>query len=190
MACLVIFSCEKVKQTQTPAPLNVTNIISTDKEQMYLNYGENYKQFETLILLNNYLDEEYSGIAEVVNIFQTVVEDSTSIDTYVHKFQHFANGVSTSESIEGFWIEDCPLSDTLTIMPYERALELIQQVNLPKPHSKHVCLRNPLGPIVVNPQWVFGNTHSQIWVDAVNGDIKESNPAFPDSFKMPLGEWP
>lgn len=29
----------------------------------------------------------------------------------------------------------------------------------------------------------FGNVMSQIWVDAKTGEIRESNPAFPDEFK-------
>ena len=53
-------------------------------------------------------------------------------------------------------------------------------------------LGNPIGPVTINAQYIFGNLESQIWVDAVTGDVKNSNPAFPDSlgFKMPLGEWP
>ena len=58
--------------------------------------------------------------------------------------------------------------------------------------SRYVTLRNPIGPVAVNTQWIFGNIHEQIWVDAVTGDTKNSNPAFPEEkgFKMPLGEWP
>jgi hypothetical protein len=65
-------------------------------------------------------------------------------------------------------------------------------VNFPKPHSKHVTLRNPIGPVAINTQWIFGNVHEQIWVDAVTGECANSNPAFPETkgFKMPLGEWP
>jgi hypothetical protein len=68
----------------------------------------------------------------------------------------------------------------------------MMSVNFPKPHSKHVTLRNPVGPAAVNAQWIFGNIKEQIWIDAVTGEAKKSNPAFPEEkgFKMPLGEWP
>jgi len=193
-ALLVCFvACNKQKSTLTTPPVfNVERTISTDKEQMYLNYGGDYRWYETLILLNDYLDEENDGsFSEVVNVFQAITDrDSTSFDTQVVKYQHFANGTSATEAIHGFWIEDFPLVDSLITINYQEAYNLIQKVNFPKPHSKHVCLRNPIGPVGVNPQWVFGNIHEQLWVDAKTGEIKTSNPAFPDKLAKPLGEWP
>ena len=75
---------------------------------------------------------------------------------------------------------------------YKDAFEKMLEVNLPKPHSKNIVLRNPIGPVGINAQWIFGNIHEQIWVDAVTGKCKNSNPAYPEEkgFKMPLGEWP
>ena len=52
------------------------------------------------------------------------------------------------------------------------------EVNLPKPHSKHVVLRKQIGPKACNPQWIFGNITSQIYVDAVTGEVNSKNPAF------------
>ena len=197
MMSLILFcscnGCQKEEKlvVEQGTPMVVQNVISTDKEAMYL-INKDYRWFETLILLNDYLDEENDGsIAEVVNIFQAVRDyDGQSADVKVYKFQHLVDGVCLTDSINGFWVEDVPIADTLALIPYEKAYELINEVNLPKPHSRHVCLRNPLGPISVNPQWVFGNIHSQLWVDAVTGDIKESNPAFPENLSLPLGEWP
>ena len=64
------------------------------------------------------------------------------------------------------------------------------QTNVPKPQSKHVTLRNPVCPVAINTQWIFGNIHEQLWVDAVTGNVAISNPAFPKEkgFKMPPGE--
>ena len=173
------------------APFVVENIISTDKQAMFVNHGGDYRWFETMVLFNDFLDEETDGsIAEVVNVFQAVVGNDSCADVKVFKFQHLADGTFAADSVNGFWIEDLPIVDSLAIIPFDSAYTLIQQVNYPKPHSKHACLRTPLGPIPVNPQWVFGNTQSQLWVDAVTGEVKPTNPAFPDGFKMPLGEWP
>lgn len=191
MLSLILFcschSCYKEKNDNAVIKQDsiiVKNIISTDKEAMYL-IDKNYKWFETMVLLNNYLDEENDGsIAEIVNVFQTIKDyDGKSFDTKVYKFQHFPDGTCLKDSIDGFWIEDSPLVDTLKIIPFKKAFEIMQEVNLPKPHSRHACLRLPLGPKDCNPQWVFGNLESQIWVDATDGTAKSSNPAFPDGFK-------
>ena len=172
--------------------LNIENIISSDKETMYVNYGGNYRWYETCAILNDFLDEENDGsFAEIVNIFQVVNgSEKEGFDTEVYKLQHFSDGTSATGSTKGFWIEDFPLVDSLIKVSYAEAYEKIMQVNLPKPHSKNVILRNPVGPKACNPQWVFGNIKSQIWVDATTGEINTSNPAFPEGFKMPLGEWP
>ena len=186
MGCILMCGCHKTKkETIQTTKLNVETVTSMDKEQMYLDSKDgNYRWYETLILLDKYLDEDNPQVAEVVNIFQSVVDyDGKSFDTYVYKYQHFADGTSASECVKAFWIEDYPLVDSLITITYDQAFEKVQQVNLPKPHSRHVCLRNPIGPKECNPQWVFGNIESQIWVDAKTGDIKTSNPAFPDGFK-------
>jgi hypothetical protein len=128
----------------------------------------------------------------VVNILQKVIERGNGYDTYVYKFQHFNDGKVLTDSVPGFWVENWPLEDKAIKLKYVEAWDKIQQVNFPKPHSKHVTLRNPIGPITINTQWIFGNVKEQIWVDAVTGECKNSNPAFPEEkgFKMPLGEWP
>ena len=124
--------------------------------------GNDYTWYETDILLNNFLNEECDGsIAELVNIFQTVEQASeTSFDTKVFKFQHFADGRNTKGSTFGFWIENNPLHMDEIKVSYKDAFKKIQEVNLPKTHSRHVCLRNPIGPKACNPQWIFGNIHS------------------------------
>ena len=126
-----------------------------------------------------------------MNIYQVVTElDSTSFDTYVYKVQHFSNGTVLKDSVNGFWIENEPIILDEIKVSYDSACAIIASVNYPKPHSKHVTLRKPLGIVNCNTQWIFGNIHQQIWIDAVTGEAKDSNPAFPVGFKMPLGEWP
>jgi len=190
--------CSNTKEEQVgsiaDSTLNVNHLIALDKQKMYLKYQDGtYRWFETGIILKEYLDGETDGTPEmVVNVFQTVIGDSLSFDTQVYKMQHFDNGTFAEDSIKGFWIEDFPLVDSLIKVPYDSAFNLVMQVNLPKPHSKNVVLRTPIGPKACNPQWVFGNINSQLWLDAVDGTIRTSNPAFPEGegFKMPLGEWP
>lgn len=183
---LIIASCScsnKNPKKQEVAKIVVENTISTDRETMSLR-DSNYKWFETGILFEKYLDEENDGaISEVVNVFQTVEGDSISFDTEVFKFQHFSNGTFASDSVKGFWIEDYPLNEEEIKVTFDSAYALINQVNLPKPHSRYCTLRKPIGPKDCNAQWIFGNMNSQLWVDAKTGEIRESNPAFPDEFK-------
>lgn len=176
------------------ATLNVEQAIAIDRQAMYLNHGGDYRWYETEILLPEFMDAENatSDPVMIVNVFQTVIERGNGFDTWVHKYQHFDDGTVLNDSIQGFWIENMPLNDEVIKLKYTEAYDRIMQTNSPKPHSKHVTLRNPIGPIAINTQWIFGNIHEQLWVDAVTGDVKNSNPAFPEEkgFKMPLGEWP
>jgi hypothetical protein len=176
------------------AVLDVEHSIALDRQTMYVNYKDNYRWYETEILLPEFMDSDSatSNPEMIVNVLQSVVEEGNGADVWVHKFQHFKNGEIVHDSIQGFWIENYALNDEVIKFKYTEAWDKMMAVNFPKPHSKHVTLRNPIGPVAVNTQWIFGNIHEQIWIDAVTGDAKNSNPAFPEEkgFKMPLGEWP
>ena len=178
----------------TTAVLDVEHSIALDRQTMYVNYKDNYRWYETEILLPEFMDSDNatSNPEMIVNVLQSIVEEGNGADVWVHKFQHFKDGTVVHDSIQGFWIENYALNDEVIKLKYTEAWDRMMAVNFPKPHSKHVTLRNPIGPVAVNTQWIFGNIHEQIWVDAVTGDTKNSNPAFPEEkgFKMPLGEWP
>lgn len=182
-----------VDSTKTVA-INVEHAIATDRQAMYLKFGKDYRWYETDILLPEFLNSENvtSDPVMVVNIFQSIVERGNGFDTWVFKFQHLNDGTVLTDSVRGFWIENQPLNDEVIKLKYVEAFDKIMQTNAPKPQSKHVTLRNPVGPVAINTQWIFGNIHEQLWVDAVTGEVKNSNPAFPEEkgFKMPLGEWP
>lgn len=174
--------------------IDVEHAIATDRQAMYLKFKNDYRWYETDILLPEFLNSENvtSDPVMVVNIFQSIVQKGNGFDTWVWKFQHFPDGTVLKDSVQGFWIENMPLNDEVIKLKYTEAYDRVMQTNSPKPQSKHVTLRNPIGPIAINTQWIFGNIHEQLWVDAVTGDVKNSNPAFPKEkgFKMPLGEWP
>ena len=176
------------------AVLDVEHSIALDRQTMYVNYKDNYRWYETEILLPEFMDSDSatSNPEMIVNVLQSIVEEGNGADVWVHKFQHFKNGEIIHDSIQGFWIENYALNDEVIKLKYTEAWDRMMQTNFPKPHSRYVTLRNPIGPVAINTQWIFGNIHEQIWVDAVTGDTKNSNPAFPEEkgFKMPLGEWP
>lgn len=188
-------TCSQQKKTSElkAGELVVENVISLDRQAMNLAHGGNYRWFETGVQLKNFLDEENDGAIDlVVNVFQVVEEyDSTSFDTFVYKYQHFSDGSFNEEGVHGFWVEDYPLENEVIKVTFKEAFERVQEVNLPKPHTRQVVLRKQVGPVEANPQWIFGNLHSQIYVDAVTGAVSKDNPAF-DGLNLgtPLGEWP
>lgn len=177
------------------APKMVDYIIATDRQEMFMNYKGEYRWYETNITMKNFLDEETDGTVESVNnIFQVVEQKSeTAYDVQVHFFEHTAKG-TTKDVVASFWVEDWPMNDEDIKINYEKAFEIVMSVNMPKPHSRKVVLRKAVGPYDANAQWVFGNIRSQIYVDAVTGEVSETEPSFDpkNSGKLakPLGEWP
>ena len=177
---------------QPKAELVVENLISMDRQDMFNNYANDYRWFETCIVLNNFLDEECDGtISGVSNIFQAVVEKENGADVFVVMFTHTPD-TSAVEVVHSFWVEDLPMENEQIKLTFKDAFDRVMAANAPKPHSQHVVLRKELGPINANPQYIFGNQREQLYVDAVTGDVRTDNPVFPSEkgFKMPLGEWP
>ena len=175
------------------AELVVENLVSMDRQDMFANYSQNYRWFETCILLEKFLDEEDCDgtVAGVSNIFQAVEEKGTGADVFVVMFSHTPD-TSSVEVAHSFWVEDEPMNDEVIKLTFKDAFDRVMQTNSPKPHSRHVVLRKELGPIDANPQYIFGNQQAQLYVDAVTGEVRDTNPVYPAEagFKMPLGEWP
>lgn len=171
----------------------VENLIALDRQAMFMNHASDYRWYETGIQLKDFLDEENDGAIDmVVNVFQVIEKYSdTCFDTFVYKYQHFADGTVQEDSVHGFWVEDYPLENEAIKVTFKEAYEKVMAVNLPKPHTRQVVLRKQVGPVEANPQWIFGNLHSQIYVDAVTGEVSDENPAFRGlNLGTPLGEWP
>ena len=186
---------ESVDDSQV-VELNPEHLIALDRQSMYNKVGGDYRWYETCMRLENFLDEDNDGtLAEVVNVFQGIIERENGYDTKVYKFQHFADGTYAEDSVIGFWIEDFPMNEEAIKVTYKEAYDNLMAVNMPKPHSRYVTLRKQVGPVDANPQYIFGNLRETVFVDAVTGEVFDYNPAFgkPEDdkgFKMPLGEWP
>lgn len=188
-------SCQKksTEPIQNDSVLVVENIISMDRDTMFNQHGDDYRWYETYVVLDNFLDEENEGkIGEVINVFQTVVNRADGYDTQVYKIQHFKNDSTVMDSVKGFWVEDFPLNIKDIKVPFDSAFNLVMQANLPKPHSRYCVLRKEIGPNVINPQYIFGNNKAQIYVDATTGKVTDKNPAFPENTKLSKIdiEWP
>lgn len=195
VAISVLFvGCKKEQPVVMPfAGLDVTETISLDQQRMALNYGdEDYRWFECSIVLEDYLDEECDGkVVELTNIFQVVTDiDSSGADVHVI-FMNHSREKDEIEVEHSFWVGDLILYPYEVVVDFDKAFELINETNLPKPHSRHCVLRKEIGPKVCNPQYIFGNSRAQIYVDAVTGNVSSTNPVY-DGLNLgtPLGEWP
>ena len=137
----------------------------------------------------DYLDSENTSdsISGISNIFQTIEKKGEGFDTQVIMFSHVGDSTQI-DIVHSFWVEDMPM-DSIKLT-FKEAYEKMMATNLPKPHSRNCVLRKELGPIDANPQYIFGNSKAQIYVDAITGDVTDKNPVYPSSLKMPLGEWP
>lgn len=185
---------DSVEVVAEPSTFVVENLISTDRQYMYMNYGGDYRWFETCIVLQDFLDEENDGtITGVSNVFQVVdiSEDGKSADVHVILTSHTPD-TTAYDVKQAFWVEDMPMENEAIKVTFTQAFEKLMATNCPKPHSKHVVLRKQVGPVDANPQYIFGNMNEVVFVDAVTGEVSTENPCFPKEmgFKMPLGEWP
>lgn len=183
LLAVAMVGCKKKQNVvKTDAPLVVENVISADREGMYLQKSVDYTWFETGITLKNFFDSEEtsSEVEKVTNVFQVVEKTSeTPSDVMVWIFEHTADGTTETGKF-GFWIEDFPLNSEEIKLTFEDAYNRLMEANCPKPHSRQCTLRDPIGPIDVNPQYIFGNISGPIYfVDAVTGAVLNYNPAFP-----------
>lgn len=180
-----------VTEKQQIETLVLENTISTDREFMFLNYGGDYRWFESSLKTTEFLDEDCQGnISEITNIFQVITEVGSGYDTHVIMITHTLD-TSWVDVYNSFWLEDWPLNDEEIALTFEDAFNRIQEADCPKPHSKCCVLRCEIGPNPTNAQYIFGNRRAQLYVDAVTGDVSENDPVFPDAkLNGPLGEWP
>lgn len=177
---LVFVSCDKNKSIpEQKGELNVENVISVDRQDMFMNYKQDYRWYETCIALQDYLDSECASdtITSITSVFQTISEQGDCIDTKVILTLHTLD-TNTVEVKHGFWVDDLPLNQEAICLTFTKAYEKMMESNFPKPHSKQCVLRKPFGPTECNPQYIFGNIHYQLYVDTVTGEVNDQNPAF------------
>lgn len=88
-------------------------------------------------------------------------------------------GTQVPWPISDVWIEDKDLSDQPIKLSAEEAILKLKEWNgvLPK-DCNFIILRLPVGPKDCNPQWTFGDIDDVLFIDAVTGEIRDSNPAF------------
>ena len=168
--------------TEVVAPfLDVEHIIGLDREIMYAQYQQDFRWYETCVTLDNYLDDEENeaNVTSVSNIFMYAVDKADECyDTYVVLFAHTQDTTVIDVKEYAFWVGDQPLNNAEIDITFAEAYQRLLETDVIKPHSKQCVLRKELGPTPCNPQYIFGNVQSQLYVDAVTGEVSISNPAY------------
>lgn len=171
-------SCTSCNQEKQKMETVVEKTIQSDRTYMCDNYGCANRWYETTVQLNEYLDEDCTGtVYGVTNVFQVAEEIGDGYDTRVVMITHSAEAMQVKE-VHGFWVEDYPLDASDVKITYRQAYERLMAANFKKPHSRNCVLRKEVGPVECNAQYIFGNTHAQLYVDAVTGEVSDINPAF------------
>ena len=179
-------------KTEKVASLNVEHLIATDRQEVYnLIKGKDYRWFETSIDLVNYLDSEEASaeIEGLTNTFQWVDQATeTSYDVHVIMSTWNNKGEHSILMPPGFCVGNHDMSEEAIKITFEEAFARLMESNSNsvRPHSRKCVLRQEVGTKDANPQYIFGNTKHQVYVDATTGEVTEINPAF----NKPLGEWP
>ena len=165
-------------ESDNKTEITIEDLVCEDTKYMVENYDTSFVYYETEIILNDFLDEECDGSFETVtNIFQTFADNDTLQKPTVFMFIH--EGDSTQiENVTGYWLEDIALRDGDIVINYKDAYQKLIETNFPKPHAKTCTLRNEVGPCPSNAQYIFGDIDSQLYVDAITGDVLENSPAF------------
>lgn len=174
-------SCDWFKKSeQTKEQPTVETYIESDMEYMAENYGEAYVWYETEVIYNNFLDEENDGSFESVKSVYQYEEffGDTCANVIVVTITHMGE-LRTVEEEEGWYAECYNMRGKELPVTFKDAYDAIMAVNLPKPHTRCCVLRDQVGPVAANPQYIYGV--GLLFVDAVSGEVSEINPVFPNS---------
>lgn len=149
------------------------------RQTMYnLAGGVKYEWRNSRIILNDVITME--------NIDELHVTDVNDVFCYWNErgpWVQYVNsnvkyGMQIPWPFNDVWIEDSDLSNLQIQLSAEDALQRLKEWNGIIPPATFLTLRCPVGPKDCNAQWVIGNVNDVIFIDAVTGEINDSNPAF------------
>ena len=192
-----ICSCASIMQKETKEtteePIDVEECIKSDTAYLVEHYGKsNFRWYECGMQLKDYLDsiDNKGEVIALTNVFMIISEKGKSYDTNIIMFRHNSSENSI-EILPSLWIEeDIPIEENLVEVKFKTAVKLARK-SKPILHTKHVVLREHLGPLDINPQYTFGNNHGLLFVDAHTGVVSYEQPAFRGTgFQTWLGEFP
>ena len=185
----------------------VSNIQALHRQTMYsLAGGKEYQWRNSRVILNDTVTAENIDDLHVVAVNDVFFYwDSQKGPMVQYINSHVKYGVQIPYPINDVWIEDADMSDQPIKISAEQALSRLKEYNaaikreqngagsssaereqggakpngiLPK-DCNFLTLRLPVGPKDCNVQWVFGDVDDVLFIDAVTGEIRDYDPAFP-----------
>lgn len=179
---------EKQEEKKEVKVLTLTpeTVISTDRQTMFLRTPKNamLKWMESSATLTDFLSSENADKAtfmEVTNGFQTQWGDKKSMDVKVTQIT--TNTMSTDSLVmSAFYLDNYPLNDKEIKVTFAEAVQKILQTNCPKPQTRVLVLRFPIGPVGVDDAFYIAKDINDddfvVCVNARTGDVLTHNPAF------------
>ena len=180
---------EYLKRKDEMPSLDVEELIAADKEFVEQYIQDNFEDPTSVVkhwwesemtMSKFYTDPEAADnkVEKVVNVF-TVYGNNTATVLMIY---HTGDLRVVAEHKKAAWIEDLDLytrSEEL-VKTFDEAYELMLASDYNKPHSRQCALRAAVGPhgATTPPQYIFGNMHTQLYVDAKTGTVLNYNPVF------------
>ncbi len=140
-----------------------------------------YQWRNSLVILNDTVTMENIDDLHVVSIRDVFFYwDNQRGPQVQYITDHVKYGVQIPFPINDVWIEDADMSDKEIKITAEQALMKLKEYNGVLPQDcNFLTLRYPVGPKDCNVQWVFGDVYDVLFIDAVTGEIRDYDPAFP-----------
>jgi len=139
-----------------------------------------YQWRNSLVILNDTVTQENIDDLHVVSVRDVFFYwDNQRGPQVQYITDHVKDGTQIPYPITDVWIEDTDMSDAPIRLSAEDALLRLKEWNgiLPK-DCDFIILRLPVGPKDCNPQWTFGDIGDVLFIDAVTGEVRNSDPSF------------
>ena len=162
-----------------------------DNNWMEQRYGNDYRWYECGITMKSYLDEDKDGaIYDLTNVFMVRSDPGKSYDTNIILLHHGRHGDGVYH-LESQWVqEDVSMKQDQINVIFKESLVKAKSVK-PLLHTKHVVLRKQLGPNDSNPQYIYGNNHGFLFIDATTGTVSHDSPALSGTdLATKMSDWP
>ena len=158
----------------------VSQIQALHRQTMYQTLGiKEYQWRNSRVIFNDKLTLENIDdlhITDVIDVFCYWNEKGPWVQ-YINT--NVKKGTQIPWPINDVWIEDANMSEAPINLSAEQAIQRLKEWNgiLPK-DCNFITLRLPVGPKSCNVQWVFGDVFNVLFIDAVTGEVRDSDPAF------------
>lgn len=168
MACVAIFSsCQscssKVEEPEVITINNYNQIIKDDYKSIKDTFDK-VVFYESQVTFDTIVNVENIGIRQAVNVFQA--------GEYCYRFIHVGNKTDI-DKVHDYWLEDVVINPNI-IIDLDSAIVRLFQADIVKPKSNKMTLRCPLGPVIYNPAYYFGQGSTGfVKVDAITSKVED-----------------